>query len=48
MAADLVPGVVFSNRKITAPAPTLADLTVTILAEFDVQPDATMKGRPIF
>ena len=48
MAAELVPGVVFSNKKITAPAPTLSDLTVTILAEFGIQPEPTMKGHSIF
>jgi predicted AlkP superfamily phosphohydrolase/phosphomutase len=48
MAADLVPGVVFSNRKIAAAEPTLADLTVTILTEFGVSPDPAMKGKSIF
>jgi len=48
MAADLVPGVVFSNRPITAQTPTLADLTVTILSEFGVPPTSAMKGKSIF
>jgi len=48
MAAELVPGVVFSNKKIKVTDPKLADLTVTILAEFGLQPDEGMGGRPIF
>jgi predicted AlkP superfamily phosphohydrolase/phosphomutase len=48
MAAELVPGVVFSNKKMKADSPTLSDLTVTILAEFGIQPEATMKGKTIF
>jgi predicted AlkP superfamily phosphohydrolase/phosphomutase len=48
MAAELVPGVVLSNRKIKAPDPALADLTVTILAEFGIKPLKGMKGKSIF
>ncbi len=48
MAAELVPGVVFANKKIKADAPALADLTVTVLAEFGIPPEGAMKGKPIF
>jgi hypothetical protein len=48
IAAELVPGVFLSNRKSRVADPGLADLTVTVLAEFGVQPDSAMKGRPIF
>ena len=48
MAAELVPGVLFSNKKVKVPDPTLPDLTVTILAEFGIQPEEGMRGRPIF
>lgn len=48
MAAELVPGVVFSNRKIKVPDPALTDLTVTILSEFGLQAGEGMRGRPIF
>jgi predicted AlkP superfamily phosphohydrolase/phosphomutase len=48
MAADLVPGVVFANRKIKINTPALSDLTVTVLAEFGIQPEGAMKGKPIF
>jgi len=48
MAAELVPGVVFSNKKIKVPDPALTDLTVTILSEFGLQAGDGMRGRPIF
>jgi predicted AlkP superfamily phosphohydrolase/phosphomutase len=41
----LVPGVLITNRRITHPAPGLADLTVTILDEFNVKPLPEMIGR---
>lgn len=48
MAAELVPGVVFSNRKIKVLDPALTDLTVTILSEFGLQAGEGMRGRRIF
>ena len=48
MAAELVPGVVFSNRKIKVPDPALIDLTVTILSEFGLEAGEGMRGRRIF
>ncbi len=48
MAAELVPGVLFTNRKIKVSNPSLTDLTVTILAEFGIKPEKGMMGRPIF
>jgi predicted AlkP superfamily phosphohydrolase/phosphomutase len=48
MAAELVPGVLFSNKKVKVPDPALPDLAVTILAEFGIQPAEGMRGRPIF
>lgn len=48
MAAELVPGVLFTNKKIKAANPSLVDLTVTVLAEFGIRPEKGMIGRPIF
>lgn len=48
MAAELVPGVVLSNKQIRADAPKLFDLAPTILAEFGIQAEEGMVGRPIF
>jgi predicted AlkP superfamily phosphohydrolase/phosphomutase len=48
MDASEVPGVLFSNRPIAAPQPSLVDLAPSILAGFglDIPPDMT--GRNIF
>jgi hypothetical protein len=43
-----VPGVLLANRPIRLSDPALADLTVTILAEFGVAPAQEMRGRQIF
>jgi len=48
MDPDLVPGILFVNRSITAPTPGLIDLAPTILKEFGVEKDAKMKGRAVF
>jgi predicted AlkP superfamily phosphohydrolase/phosphomutase len=48
IAAELVPGVFISNRKSKVEAPRLADLTVTLLAEFGIPPAPGMEGRPVF
>jgi predicted AlkP superfamily phosphohydrolase/phosphomutase len=48
MAADEVPGVLLSNRKVREPAPQLADVTTTILNEFGIGNTAGMVGRTIF
>ncbi len=40
MAADEVPGVLLSNRKFTAKAPQLFDVTATILETFGVKKPA--------
>jgi predicted AlkP superfamily phosphohydrolase/phosphomutase len=45
-AAD-VPGVLFSNRKLTAGDPQLKDVTVSILQLFGVGPGPGMSGRKI-
>jgi len=48
MAAEELPGVLFSNRPIRHPQPALIDLAPTILEEFGLQPPATMTGRSLF
>jgi predicted AlkP superfamily phosphohydrolase/phosphomutase len=43
-----VPGTLLANRPIRLTDPNLADLTVTILKEFGIAPNAEMQGRPVF
>jgi len=43
----LVPGVLFSNRKISAAAPGIEDLAPTALSLFGMNPPAWMEGRPL-
>ncbi len=44
----LVPGILLSNKKVQMRKPSLCDLTVSILAEFDVDPLPEMIGNNIF
>jgi predicted AlkP superfamily phosphohydrolase/phosphomutase len=46
-AAD-VPGVLLSNRTLRAERPSLKDLTVTILAMFEVGADSGMMGKSVY
>lgn len=48
MAADLVPGVLIANRKITSSDPALVDLAPTILNEFGLSKQDGMVGRNLF
>lgn len=48
MAAAAVPGVLMGNQMPRVPNPELKDLTVTILREFGVAPDAGMNGRAVY
>ncbi|MFQ5640740.1 MAG: alkaline phosphatase family protein [bacterium] len=48
MAAELVPGIILSNRKIKAKNPKLYDLAPTILTEFSVATKEEMVGKSIF
>jgi predicted AlkP superfamily phosphohydrolase/phosphomutase len=43
----LVPGVLFSNRKIDAPDPGIEDLAPTALSLFGVERPAWMEGKPL-
>jgi predicted AlkP superfamily phosphohydrolase/phosphomutase len=48
MASDEVPGVLLSNRKITASAPWLADIPVTVLNFFGLSKTGEMIGQSVF
>lgn len=48
MAADVVPGVVLTNRPFLQPDPALVDLGPTILHLFGVTPPADMTGRNLY
>ncbi len=48
VAADEVPGVLFSNRRIMHDAPSLIDIAPTVLAEFGVAIPRAMVGRSVF
>jgi hypothetical protein len=48
MAADEVPGVLISNRKVRATAPQLFDITATILNEFGIAKTAAMIGQSVY
>jgi len=48
IAAEEVPGVIFSNRPIKREHPALVDLAPTILEEFGVAPPETMTGGSLF
>jgi predicted AlkP superfamily phosphohydrolase/phosphomutase len=47
-ATEIVPGILFSNKKIMMREPHLYDLAPTILSEFGVSKPADMIGRNIF
>ena len=46
--AQLVPGVILSNKKIRLQSPSLHDLAPTVLAEFGIEKSECMKGTDLF
>jgi predicted AlkP superfamily phosphohydrolase/phosphomutase len=48
IAAELVPGIILSNKKIKITEPSLHDLAPTILAEFGIDKESMMVGESIF
>ena len=48
VAADLVPGILLTNRPITVEQPKLCDIAATILAAWQVGPSTGMGGRNLF
>jgi hypothetical protein len=47
IAADLVPGMLFCNRKLNAANPALLDIAPTILSAFGISPGREMTGRSL-
>jgi predicted AlkP superfamily phosphohydrolase/phosphomutase len=47
MDPSVVAGTLLSNRPVRLDDPSLKDLTVEILRYYNVQPDESMKGRPV-
>jgi predicted AlkP superfamily phosphohydrolase/phosphomutase len=47
MAAEVLPGIFLSNRKLKIENPRLSDITPAILLEFGIQPPENMTGRPV-
>jgi predicted AlkP superfamily phosphohydrolase/phosphomutase len=45
---SLVPGILFTNKPISADAPDLTDLTASVLAEFGVKTPGDMSGNPVW
>ena len=43
----LVPGILVTNRRITSPTPSLADLTVSLLHEYGLSPRADLIGHDV-
>jgi predicted AlkP superfamily phosphohydrolase/phosphomutase len=48
MDSRLVPGVLLSNKKVTANAPSLVDVAPTILNEFGIAKTESMQGQAVF
>lgn len=48
ISAAAVPGVLLGARRPRVSDPQLKDLTVTILKEFGMEPDAAMTGRAVY
>jgi hypothetical protein len=48
IAAADVPGVLLGTRRPHIPDPGLKDLTVTVLEEFGISPEAAMTGRAVY
>lgn len=48
MAPEVIPGILFLNRKINANSPAISDLPATILKIFNCDIPKEMIGRPIF
>jgi predicted AlkP superfamily phosphohydrolase/phosphomutase len=48
ISAAAVPGVLLGTREPHIPDPRIKDLTVTIVKEFNLQPDPAMNGRALY
>jgi len=45
---NLVPAVLFTNKKTTKEDPNLCDIMATILEEFRITPDNVVEGKPLY
>lgn len=48
MAKDIIPGILFTNRRVNNPNPALWDVAPTILAEFGIKKLPEMDGNDLF
>jgi bisphosphoglycerate-independent phosphoglycerate mutase (AlkP superfamily) len=48
MDPEVIPGIIFTNKKIALEAPALYDLTATILQVFGIEIPKDMIGTSIF
>ncbi|MEX0677024.1 MAG: alkaline phosphatase family protein [Pirellulales bacterium] len=48
LSARLVPGVLFSNRRVAIEDPTVSDIAPTVLAAYQIATPPQMTGRPLF
>ena len=46
--ADLVPGILFSNRKVVVKNPDLLDIAPSILGIFGIEKPTSMRGQSLF
>jgi predicted AlkP superfamily phosphohydrolase/phosphomutase len=44
---NIVPGVLFTNRRINTATPNIKDISATVLKLFGVEIPSHMKGRPL-
>ena len=45
---NLVPAVLFTNKKVTKENPSLCDIMATILKEFGITPNHQVEGKPLY
>jgi predicted AlkP superfamily phosphohydrolase/phosphomutase len=48
MAREVIPGVLFTSKRVAYSRPALYDLAPTILGEFGIDKDADMDGTDLF
>ena len=45
---NIVPAVLFSNKKVTKKDPSLCDIMATVLEEFGIKPGNEVEGKPVY
>lgn len=45
---NLVPAILFTNKRVTKENPNLCDITATILKEFRIVPENEVEGKPLY